>query len=166
MRLSTICKRAIICGAATLLLCVGPADPASAAISLEINVNTGLGRLHGENDLTSGYDIASPSGSLVPDDWTSITDKEAGWLEISTTEELLSEGTLGTAYLLDGYFSLGTIFDEENGSEDLVFTYLDENSMAHDGDVSYVPEPATLALLVAGLVGWAGRRAPGRKRRR
>lgn len=144
-------RTAIAC-LALFLVCFGLAGRCPAQdVDLEINIDSGLGHLLGTNAMISGYDIVSPSGSLTPAGWSSVAEREMNWLEISSTETLLSEGTLGTAFPLDGRVPLGEVFDEVNGSQDLEFSYLDENSVVHMGGVTYVPEPATLAILGAGL---------------
>jgi hypothetical protein len=157
--------RTVTTVAVALLVSVAATDRLSAQdVELEINVISGLGDLLGTNAMISGYDIASPSGSLTPAGWSSIAEREMNWLEITSTETLLSEGTLGTAFPLDGRVPLGEIFDEVNGSQDLEFSYLDENSVVQMGGVTYVPEPATLALLGAGAalaLGHRGRRRSG-----
>ena len=113
--------------------------------------------------LIGGYEVASPSGSLIASGWTSLADGGgAGWAELVGADLAVAEGDLDAIATLVGLqgLSLGTMFDPA-GTRDLSLQYLDAAFAVRSAAVVYVPEPAS-GVILAGF----GAIALRRRRRR
>jgi hypothetical protein len=158
--------------------------------TLDLLVNTNTGATTIRNNLASSFDInyyeiTSESGSLREAGWTSLDSLEAGdpvgegWDEAGgDNDAILSEANLLGFETLDqsDILSLGNAFRTvanggTQGADDLEFFVGLTNGNVLRGTVTYVssgsgsvvPEPATLALLLAGGL---FSRLSGRKARR
>lgn len=116
-------------------------------LSVEVNALTGVATVSNESGFDaslSSYSFSSDSGSLDPAGWNSLQDpgdntgqdlvefprgtgSGDGWEEDpSSTASLLGEAyALGSTLADGGSLELGSLFDQTNGSPDLVFSYFD-----------------------------------------
>ena len=89
------------------------------------------------------YSILSSSGSLQPNDgdWSSLEDQGIGsWAESPSTPSVLSEkrGAEGALLSPGEAFSLGGLFDEVDGTQDLTLEFhLDGQGATHLGVIEY-----------------------------
>ena len=80
----------------------------------------------------TGYSVISLSDSLKPDEFTSLEDAgESGWLEANPASGFISEVNTLESMIFDNgtVVSLGNIFDNENGTRDLVLQYTTTNDL-------------------------------------
>ncbi|MEM9882576.1 MAG: PEP-CTERM sorting domain-containing protein [Planctomycetota bacterium] len=125
-------------------------------LELQVDVTTGEMTLIGANTFSSGFQIISQAGSLIPD---GDGDASPFDLYLANSTSLASAGSFAGT-LIDGETMLGLGF-EIGGTEDLVFTYGIAGIVGDlNGTVTYIPEPASL-----GLIGVVGVLLTGRRRK-
>ena len=106
-------------------------------LELRVDPTTGHAILFNSSDLDAvaieGYDIFSPSGSLLPADgsWDSLDDQNAAggdWRESNVSQSRLAElkqaGATTVGIDAGDVFDLGIPFDAAAGSQDLQFSFL------------------------------------------
>jgi hypothetical protein len=127
---------------------------------LQLQVNTTTGDVQLTTILTSGlaisgYEIDSTSGSLLPNNLSSISSKDSAFFVLGQTSTTIAEGSLSSTYTVNPSFDLGKIFNI-NGTRDLQLQWGDTNSNSYvNSPVNYVsvPEPATIALFALSGLG-------------
>ncbi len=127
-------------------------DQSGSPLNIIVDFTTGevvMEVQDGESLSFLGYAVRSEAGDLRPDytAWISTTDlREQHAGSISETDFSM--------LTVDGSHSLGLIYDPDLDNRDLGFTWVpDLGDDAVEGSVTYIPEPASVALLgLAGLV--------------
>lgn len=120
------------------------ADPGPGEIELNVDVVTGEMELVGNQVTSSGFQIISQSGSIVPDGGNNPSPFD---LYLSNTMTLASAASFAGT-LIDGIVPIGLGFDILDGQEDFVFSYGVSGQTGDPvGIVNYIPEPASMAVL-------------------
>lgn len=133
------------------VLYVNELPPEQVDLTLEVDTVSGAMKIVNPGVTTTfdidGYVIASNSGSLLPENWTSLAGNSAhaGWEEVAPTANALSELNLTTSTELLGGVSLelGNIF-AAGGTEDIVFAYNAAGAGPAYGVVKYVSPSSDL----------------------
>jgi len=140
---------------------------AADQVGLLVNPATGEIRLignAGDPAELANYQITSPSASLNAAAWNSLADQGTlGFIEIAQTDASVTETSFGGFTQIDATGrSLGLLF-RTAGSQDLQFLYGESDggvATSTVGQVTYVPEPASLALLALLTLPPLARRRP------
>lgn len=157
--------RTLIAAVAALALIGTLADTASAQtpaadqIALRVNISTGEIRLIGnasDPGELAGYTITSGSSSLDSFNWESLSDNgEPDFIEFVQGDASVREQSIGAAATINATGrSLGNLF-RVGGTQDLTFAYDEQDAgnviIPFTGGVTYVPEPATGACVLAAV---------------
>lgn len=155
--------------AACLFATAGTASaqtPPADQIGLRVNFLTGDVRLignAGDPAELAGYTISSPNSSLDSFQWDSLSDQGApDFVEFVQSDAAVDEQSFGATVSINATGrSLGLLF-RPGGTQDLAFAYDEQDAggviTPLAGGVTYVPEPATASLLVAGACALRRRR--------
>jgi len=133
------------------------ADP--GAVDLIVDLATGEVLLDANSAAISGIQVYSAAAGLLPGDPA----PNALQFVIATNATTYAEGAFANL-ALDGLTSLGLLYDLLADTRDLSFEYTALGQPTVTGQVAYVPEPGSLALLVLTGVALAGYRSVGARR--
>ncbi len=122
------------------------AGPGAGELELEVDLTTGVITVIANNASVGAFQIDSASDGLS----SGVGAAGALTFVLQSTTDKYAEGHLGNL-TLDGEYELDVTWDKV--SQDLTFAYGAAGSTAGAGTVTYVPEPATMAILALGGVG-------------
>jgi hypothetical protein len=124
-----------------------PANP--DPVRLVVSLSTGEVRIVSDNPADPGeigiYEITSASSSMDASKWNSLADQGVvpGWGELIANDGYVAENTnspSAASVVPATGFNLGQLF-RPGRSQDLAFSYGDENNSYFEGTVAYVTQP-------------------------
>ena len=124
--------------------------PEAGEVELVVDYTTGEVWLDANSvSAMNAYSIHSDLGDIVPGNHSN----PFSWMAAGALTGYDLDMFTTSPSAKDGLYSLGLIYNTSNDNRDLEFYWGDGTPTQIEGYVTYVPEPATLSLLVLGGIG-------------